>query len=107
MLLRSKSILRRKSAEGTVWVGVPAPIGGAGRSCPDGQFAMGAGLMMADASIGNVKRCRPVGVIRDDSYFSAEESSLGDEGLPLLVRMQVKIAVAYRMAQTRSVNSPK
>jgi len=33
MLLRSKSILRRKSAEGTVWVGVPAPIGSAQRCC--------------------------------------------------------------------------
>ncbi len=94
MLLRSKSILRRKSAEETVWVGVPASIEGARRSCPDRQFAMGAGLMMADASIGNVKRCCPVGAMRDDSYFSAEGSFLEDEGLLLRVRMQVRTKAA-------------
>ena len=83
MLLRSKSILRRKSAEGN----------GVGKSaCVD--IGSAAALLAA------------VQAIRDD-YFSAEVSPLDDEGLPSPVRMQVKMAAAYRMAQTRSVNSPK
>ena len=57
--------------------------------------------MMADASIGNVKRCCPVGAICDGDYCSAEVSPLDDEGLPSAVRMQVKMAVAYRMARMR------
>jgi len=31
---------------------------------------------------------------KHDDYFSAEVSSLGDEGLPSAVRMQVKMAAA-------------
>ena len=68
MLLRSESILRRKSAEGN----------GVGKSaCVDWWCAA-------------LLPCR---AIRDD-YFSAEGSPLDDEGLLLPVRMQVKMAVA-------------
>ena len=51
VLLR-KTLVRRKSAEGTAWVGMPAPDEGARRCCPDGQGAAGAApVMMAIAQL--------------------------------------------------------
>ena len=41
-VLPRKTLVRRKSAEGTAWVGMPAPDEGARRCCPDGQGAAGA-----------------------------------------------------------------
>lgn len=68
MLLHSKSILRRKSAEED----------GVGKSaCVDWWCAA----------------LLPCQAIRD-GYFSAEVSPLDDEGLLLPVRMQVKMAAA-------------
>ena len=92
MLLRSKSILRRKSAEGN----------GVGKSaCADwwcaallprsGNARWGAGLMTMDvASIETAQRCCPVGARRDGDYCGV--LSLDAGALP--VRMQVKMAAA-------------
>ena len=76
MLLHSKSILRRKSAEGN----------GVGKS--------------ACVDIGSARRCCRFAARLDGDYCGV--LSLDAGALP--VRMQVKMAVAYRMARMRQGN---